>query len=322
MKILVSRFSSIGDIVLTTPVFRCIKKQRPETQIHFVTKKAYAGLLEHNPYIDKIWALDDDFQSLVTDLKKEKFELLVDLHNNLRTRRLKLSLGIKRVRFNKINWQKWLIVNTRINRLPEKHIVDRYLETVAQLKVTNDGLGLDFHIDPEAELPTEVTSGQAYVCFAIGGQHNTKKLPTEKIIALCNQINLPVYLIGGPEDQSVGKEIETQIDHVTSLCGQISIQQSARVIEHADWVISHDTGMMHIAAALNKKIVSIWGNTIPQFGMYPYRAHPDSLISEVENLSCRPCSKIGFEQCPKGHFSCMLNQDLDAIARPINEVHG
>jgi ADP-heptose:LPS heptosyltransferase len=318
VKLLITRFSSIGDIVLCTPVFRCIKEQLPEAEIHFVTKKAYAGLLAKNPYIDRIWVLGDSFSELATSLKAERFDRFIDLHNNLRTKRLSRALGLKRHAFNKINLAKWLIVNLKINRLPDVHIVDRYLATVHHLGVKNDGKGLDFHIPDETELPDALLGIGPFVCYAIGGQHNTKKMPLDRIVELTKTIHQPVVLIGGPEDERDGDEIAQQSSNVINLCGKVSINQSALVMKHSTYVISHDTGMMHIAAALQKKIVSIWGNTIPEFGMSPYQSNKDSMIAEVRNLSCRPCSKIGHDKCPKGHFKCMNNIDLRSIANKIN----
>ncbi|MEQ9415680.1 MAG: glycosyl transferase, partial [Cyclobacteriaceae bacterium] len=128
MKILIIRFSSIGDIVLTTPVIRVLKTQVDNAEIHYATKARFAGLLKENPYVDKLHLLDDKLGLLITDLKREKFDHIIDLHNNLRTRIIKFSLGVKSSSFNKLNWEKWLMVNLKINKLPSLHIVDRYLQ--------------------------------------------------------------------------------------------------------------------------------------------------------------------------------------------------
>lgn len=320
MKVLVVRFSSIGDIVLTTPVIRGLKNTYPEGEVHFVTKKAYTGLLDDNPYVDKIWSLEDDFNALLNDLKKEQFDVLVDLHNNLRTKRLKIGLGIKSYRLNKLNFRKWLLVNLKINRMPDKHIVDRYMDVVKPLNVQPDNRGLDYLLMGLIKLPEGIALPGDYICMAIGGQHETKKMPVDKIIALCRKINRTIVLIGGPEDAPAGEKIASEVGWVRNLCGKLSIRQSALVMRDSAWVISHDTGMMHIAAALGKKVASVWGNTVPAFGMYPYKPHPDSKIFEVEGLSCRPCSKIGHEKCPKGHFKCMNQQNLQEIARTIGGI--
>ncbi len=325
MKILILRFSSIGDIILTTPVIRCVKKQVPNVQVHFATKNAFVGLLNNNPYIDKIHGLGEDKKAFVNELKEENFDLIIDLHHNLRTFLLTFELRIQRYTFNKINFEKWLKTFFKIDILPYTHIVDRYLETVEPLGVLNDSRGLDFFIDAATNLDG-IKMPEHYFVYAIGGQHNTKKLPLPKQVELLMKIDSTVFLIGGKEDVDAGEALHLECRHAINLCGQLSIQQSALLMRGAAQVITHDTGMMHIAAALNKSIWSIWGNTIPGFGMTPYYTenglnsvydeipeNPKSIILQVDNLKCRPCSKIGYEKCPKGHFKCMNDLNFNKV---------
>ncbi|MVN78199.1 glycosyl transferase [Hymenobacter sp. HMF4947] len=316
MKILVLRFSSIGDIVLTTPVVRQLKTQLPGAQVHFATKPAYRSLLEANPYVDKLHLLAGSLGELVRELRAERFDFIVDLHNNLRTRLIRLQLpGVLGQAFDKLNWQKYLLVRFKINRLPPVHIVDRYRAAAAPLGIRDDGGGLDYFIPLGQEvvvaeaLPPGFRAGQ-YVAVAIGAQHATKRLPVEKLIELVHNLApRPVVLLGGPGDESTGHVIELAAKGlVFNGCGQFSLHQSASLVRQAQFVVSHDTGLMHIASAFKKEIFSVWGNTVPQFGMYPYRTRFEAL--EVLGLPCRPCSKIGFGKCPQGHFKCMRNQDL------------
>jgi len=305
-KFLIIRFSSIGDIVLTTPVVRCLKTQISDAEVHFVTKKQFKGLVENNPYIDKYFLLEKSLNDLLTDLKSENYDYVIDLHNNLRTSIIKLRLGVKAFSFDKLNWQKWLLVNLKINKLPNIHIVDRYLATLNDFGVVNDNKGLDYFI-PTITNPLNLEPN-SYVAFAIGGQHNTKKLPNHKIIELCSKINKTVVLLGGKEDETNGQEIADKVgEKVINYCGKCNLNQSAEIVRQSEYIITHDTGMMHIAAALKKKVISIWGNTVPEFGMYPYQT--EYKVIENKELSCRPCSKIGYKKCPKGHFKCM--EDLD-----------
>jgi len=314
VKVLVVRFSSIGDIVLCTPVVRCLKEQLPNAEIHFATKSAYGSLLDHNPYIQRVHTLGDDWDEFTSNLKTEKFDRIIDLHNNLRSRRLALDLGLKRSAFDKINIAKWLKVNLKIDRLPKVHIVDRYLETVKDLGVNNDGKGLDVFL-PEILDDTPLKRlPEKFICLALGGQHATKKLPQSSMEELLSKVEGTIVLIGGPEDEAIGERLAEIRPGVINLCGKLSLLQSALAINRSSTVITHDTGMMHIAAAFEKNVLSIWGNTIPSFGMTPYKAGPDSTLFEVKGLKCRPCSKIGYDRCPKGHFRCMLDQDLDSIA--------
>ncbi len=309
LKILVIRLSSIGDIVLTTPVVRCLKKQI-NAEVHFLTKKRFFCLLENNPYVHKLHAIEDRVESL----KAFSFDWIIDLHHNLRTSKVKRILGVPSKSFHKLNIQKWLLTNFKINRLPNKHVVDRYLDTVVHLGVTNDNVGLDYFLAKNETLPKELKLPEKYVALVIGGQHNTKILPTSRLKEICRKVNLPIVLVGGPEDQLRGEEIAQNQKEVINTCGDLSINQSAYLIKYAQKVITHDTGMMHIAAAFKKEIISIWGSTVPDFGMYPYLADEKSKTLELKNLSCRPCSKIGYKKCPLGHFKCMNQIDLNLLS--------
>ena len=306
LKILVVRFSSIGDIVLTTPVVRMLKTQL-NTEVHFLTKAPYVSLFKNNPYVDSVFQIDKSINEVISDLKKENYDYVIDLHSNLRTQILKLKLGVSAKSFNKLNWEKFLLTNFKTNILPDVHIVDRYLDTVKFLGITNDNKGLDFFLSNADKVDLNEFPND-YVAIVIGGQHATKILPTAKIISICKKLNKAVLLIGGPDDKARGDEI-SKASGAINTCGNHSLLQSAFLIKNSAYVISHDTGMMHIAAAFKKKIYSVWGNTIPEFGMYPYLSDKNSKMIEVKDLNCRPCSKIGYDKCPKGHFKCM--QEID-----------
>ena len=307
LKILVVRFSSIGDIVLTTPVVRMLKTQL-NAEVHFLTKSPFVSLFKNNPYVDSVFQIDKSINEVISDLKKENYDYVIDLHSNLRTQILKLKLGVIAKGFNKLNWEKFLLTNFKTNILPDVHIVDRYLDTVKFLGITNDNKGLDFFLSDADKVDLNEFPND-YVAFVIGGQHATKMLSTEKIISIINKLNESVVLIGGPEDFERGEQIFLATENTFNCCRKYNINQSAYLIKNAKHVIAHDTGMMHIAAAFKKKIYSVWGNTVPSFGMYPYLSDSNSKIIEVKDLSCRPCSKIGHEKCPKGHFKCM--QEID-----------
>jgi ADP-heptose:LPS heptosyltransferase len=324
-KILVIRFSSIGDIVLTTPVIRCLKTQLPDAEIHYLTKKQNLSLLQENPFLDRIWLYDHNFKELLPQLKAENFDFIVDLHKNVRSFQVKLCLRKPSGTFQKLNLKKWVIVNLRIDRLPRIHIVERYFEAVKSLGILNDRKGLDYFIPAGEEvdllsLPEPFRTG--FIAFVIGGKHTTKIFPEDKVTEVCRNLSRPVVLLGGKEDAERGQRIQQQTGNaVFNACGRFTINQSASLIRQSDKVITNDTGLMHIAAAFGKPILSIWGNTIPEFGMFPYLEGKESArsgIFEVKGLPCRPCSKIGFERCPKGHFRCMKDQDTDAMIKALN----
>ncbi|MDA0196042.1 MAG: glycosyltransferase family 9 protein [Bacteroidetes bacterium] len=331
MKFLIVRFSSIGDIVLTTPVIRALKLQIDNVEIHYCTKQVYHSILEDNPYIDQIHLLENSLFDLIKQLRAEKYDHIIDLHNNLRSFIVKCFVPGKASSLKKLNGLKWLMVNFKINLLPNIHIVDRYLETTRHLGVKKDTQGLDYFIPDKDNVENEwlpETHQKQYVAFAMGGKYATKRLPLNRMIELCDRINKPIILIGGTQDFETGEQIQMFFDKseasaqyekslselnkktiIFNGCGKFSINQSASLIKNAHVVFTHDTGMMHIAAAFRKKIFSFWGNTIPLFGMYPYMA-PFSVF-ENNKVDCRPCSKIGFNRCPKGHFKCMNDIDFN-----------
>ncbi len=324
VKFLVVRFSSIGDIVLTTPVVRCLKTQVKGAEVHYLTKKKYEPVIKGNPYVDKIYGLGDNFRDMVLELRNENYHYIIDLHRNLRTLRLKSRIRAIPFTFDKLNFKKWLFVNFRINKLPDIHIVERYLKSIAVFGVKSDNRGLDYFIpDNEtvdiAGINSELTKG--YIVFTAGAGHNTKRLPADMTIGLFNKIKYPVVMLGGQEDYENSELIANSSGNkVFNYCGKFSINQSASMVKQAKLVIAHDTGLMHIAAAFRKRIISIWGNTVPEFGMSPFLPAKDSYIIQVNGLKCRPCSKIGFDKCPKGHFKCMKDIETDKVADIANRL--
>ncbi len=320
-KFLIIRLSSIGDIVLTTPVIRCLRQQVPKATIHYLTKNVFLPLLQSNPNIDQLHGYGDDPKELIQILKKEKFDYIIDLHHNLRTLRIKKALKVKSFSFDKLNIEKWLLTAFKIDKLPGIHIVDRYLNTLSTFGIQNDGKGLDHFIPNSEGVPIEslpVSHRHGYIGLVVGAALATKQLPLSKLEDLCGALHEPIVLLGGKEDLETGSFLEKKFpEKIYNACGKFSIQESASLVAQARIIITHDTGLMHIAAALCKPIISIWGNTIPAFGMtayYPKDFPAFHRICEVADLSCRPCSKIGHKKCPKGHFNCMMKQDIPLIA--------
>lgn len=320
MKILIIRFSSIGDIVLTSPVIRVLKKQLG-AEVHFLTKAHYSELLSANPYINKVHSYSGNFKMTLSILNEEAFDMIIDLHNNLRTLRFKMALGLPSKSFYKANIEKWLMVNFKINRLPEKHIVDRYLETVEALGVKNDGDGLDFFYKVRQAFKTEINLPSSYICIALGAAHKTKQIPSEITKFVVQNKSNNFVLIGGKDVTLQGEVLAKGNSNVINLAGKISISESAELINRSAVLLTGDTGMMHIGAALKKRMLVVWGNTIPAFGMYPY--YGSNIIpyigKEVE-ISCRPCSKTGYSECPKSHFKCMMNHSEQQITQSLEEL--
>ena len=316
MKILIIRFSSIGDIVLTSPVIRCIKQQVNNAEVHFITKTIYKEIVCNNPHLTKVHCINDSVNEINEALLEEKFDLIIDLHDNLRSHQVSKLLGVKTYRYNKQRFKRFLLIQFKIDAL-KNHVVDRYFSAVKKLNVIHDGKGLDYFINEKEEiLPAQLpfTHIAGYAVIVIGAKHFTKRIPLEKLAALCQKITIPIILLGGKEDAYTGTQLEA-IDKfkIYNACGNYSINQSASVLKRAKFVITPDTGMMHIAAAFQKRIIAVFGSTDKRLGFVPYQNNSNTAIIENTTLGCRPCHKHGLEKCPKVHFKCMNDLDMQKV---------
>ena len=315
----------MGDVVLTTPVPRILKKEFPKSVIHFITKYEYSYIYNNNINVDKVISFKNNILEILSNLRDEKYDLIIDLHNNLRSNFLKLFLFKRSITYKKYFIKRWLFTNLKIN-FKVKHIAISYIETLLKINVLDDGEGLDFYFNNKAnkiKLPSSFKMGFSVV--VVGAKHKTKRLTNNKLIELCDKINGPIILLGGKDEVSTSKKIENFFKYsetsireklnkktlIYNLCGKLNIEESAFVINLSDKVFTHDTGLMHIAAALKKKIISIFGSTHSDLGFYPFRSKFS--IIENKNLSCRPCTKIGYSNCPVGHFKCMKDIKIEII---------
>ena len=320
MRLLFIRFSSIGDIVFTTPAIRCAKQQIPGVEIHFLTKAAMKAVTIGNPYIDHFHYFDKDLQATINQLKACKFDYIIDLHKNYRTYKIQKALGVPSLSYKKLSLQKFVLTKLHLNFMPMRHIVDRCLDALSSLGVVNDGKGLDYFIPKEttinaAALPASFESG--YIALVIGASYSTKKLRLSALQNLCHKIPYPIVLIGGKADEAEGAAVEAiNPIKVWNACGKFNLHESALLVKQARTVISHDTGFLYIACAFHKKTVAIWGATSPALQVEPYYpTNTDMYFNAiVPNLTCQPCSNYGTNHCPQGHFACMQQQDLQSIA--------
>ena len=323
MKILVIRFSSLGDVVLTSPVVRCVKEQLIDVELFFLTKPGCVPLLKYNPYIDHIVELQDDLRKTIEEIRGYDIDCIVDLHNNHRSRIVRSSLGCRSYVYGKENFHKFLYVLTKQDFMSGRHVVDRYFETVKSIGVHNDGKGLDCYL-PE-ELRTEIGERRTekpkvpYVAVACGAQHYTKQMPVDKIAQMCSLIESPVLLLGDKSDAlRITSHNSDWTGNVVNLCGETSLMQSAALVRDSAVVVTPDSAMMHLAAAFKRPTIAVWGGTTPTFGFSSYGTlHWDYV---VKGLRCHPCSRMGKEKCPRGHLKCMMEQDWNGIARKVNET--
>jgi ADP-heptose:LPS heptosyltransferase len=326
MKILVARFSSIGDIVLTSPVLRALATQYPGAEVHVATKACYTDLVRFSPHVAKVHGLQGNWTSFVAALRQERFDVLVDLHGSLRSWRLARALRVKRHCYAKRALKRWALVRFKLDLLRGEHVVSRYFQAVRCLDVVDDGEGLELHVPPNravdrATLPATHRNG--YTVLAIGATHATKRLPVHKLVALALEVRGPIVLVGGDAEMEAARAVTAAVgDRAYDAVGRCDLLGSASLIRGAEAVIAHDSAAMHMASAFRRPLVSVWGGTVPALGMGPYPQGPGPTvrIAEVEGLDCRPCCKIGRPVCPRGHFACMERQDVVQIARFAREV--
>lgn len=326
-RILLVRFSSIGDIVLTFGVATTIKSMYPNCSVDFVTKAGFKDLLRACEAINHVYTLETSLNELRKKIDFTQYDAILDLHHNLRTRLLLRFQFGKVYRFPKNNLDKWLLTTFKVKPKYIRHITERYIDTLrVYTKTSITGITPKYIIPKEAKIDIEQSlqlAPKKYVAIAIGAQFATKKLPLDLLIDLVNKIQFPVLLLGGKEDTNDAEQIISAVNKkdVYSVAGSATIHESAWMLKNAKCLITHDTGLMHIGAIFDLSMMVIWGNTTPDFGMYPYNWQQGSIeFFQSENLSCRPCSKIGYQQCPKGHFKCMRNQDIDLLANRVNTI--
>jgi ADP-heptose:LPS heptosyltransferase len=332
MRLLIIRLSSIGDIVFTTAAIRCAKEQIPGVEIHFLTKKSLKAVTEANPYIDHFHYHDKNLAETIASLKAANLDMIIDLHSNFRTFRIKKSLGLPAHTYKKLSLQKWVLTRFGINLLPDTHIVQRSLDPLKLLGVQNDGKGMDYFVPASISLKSNdiPTSHQAgYIALVIGASYATKKIPVEQLKQLCALISVPIILIGGKEDTKEGEAVAAEDTiKIYNATGKFNLHESALLVKGAKMVISNDTGFLHIACAFHKKTIAIWGATSPALQVEPYYALSDLQNGQemyfnaiVPNLPCQPCSKYGTKTCPQGHFACMKKQDLSFIAEKAMQYY-
>ena len=324
MKALVICGDSIGDTVFSTPVLRALKVQLDNIELQGLFNPSALFLMEENPYVDFSHSYEGPLLKLMRRLRAQRFDVVVNLRRDWKTRLLVLLLGVRNVSVQTDRWRQWLMIHLKINHLRNGHLVEKMMDAVAPLGVKMDELGLDYFI-PERDwvsrswLPDQFRSN--YIVFMLTAPFATRKLPVDRMLELCDKINRPIILLGTPEDHETGELIDRFFDKGMSLvyeegllelnkktivynaCGKFNFNQMASVVKQASAVFMFDCDFIPVASALKKEIYGLWGNTILLFGRYPYRTKFSAL--ESNSVMCRPCSSGGFDKCPKKHFKCM-----------------
>lgn len=310
-KILIIRFSAIGDIVLTSPVMRVLQEGLDGgAELHMVVRKRYLPVVEHNPRLSKVFSFDSTVQEVMDDLEKEGYDYVIDLQNNLRSNLIKKRLGVLSFTVEKKNLAKfiWIKFGFKWN-IP--HVVSRYLDTLKAFGLSDDGKGLEFVIPSSVhvDLPFE-----NYTAVVIGANHFGKRPDASNWASIIHRIPGNVVLVGGREEEMMSTALSTE-SRIFSVVNQLNLMESAWVVKQAKMVVVGDTGLMHIAAAFGKNILSLWGCTRPGLGMSPWRTGENSVMIEPKGRGDRPCSKLG-DSCKFGQLNrCIHEIDLNELEK-------
>lgn len=302
VKILIIRLSSLGDILLTTPVIRSLKRSKSNSQLDVLVKKQYSDAVKNNPHINQILTYSNhNFTELKKTVSNSKYDLIIDLQGNLRSRLLCFGASSSVLRINKPSIKKWLLVNTKIDLLGDFSIPKLYAET-AEIKLDNDGLEI-FISD---QVKPRIIESRKYIGICPGSRHKTKMWPAEYYTELGIKLSLDgfqILVFGGKDEKAICEKISNEIPEAVNLQTENDLLQMASELKLCKLVISNDSGLMHTAAAVKTPVVSLFGSTVRSFGFSPYGVQ--NLIIENIGLNCRPCSHVGLDKCPKRHFSCM-----------------
>jgi len=311
----------MGDIVLTSPVLRLLKTKL-KAEVSFLTKSKFASLLEHNPNVDQVFVLRDKVQKTIVELKKEEFDLIIDLHKNIVSFRIKLLLGVSSLTYDKKTFDKIRILKFRNTSIVSSAVAERYIEALSSLGVVDDGLGLEYHGSSEVNQKDARVTQKKKIVIVIGGTYFTKRIPTKLVLELVQNQNWYYQLLGGTDVDPLLAHVENE--NCYNGIGELSWHESASLIQGADLVITGDTGLMHVAAAYQKPVIVIWGSTASNFGFYPYYGSlsKQRFISIEQELSCRPCSKYGKANCPLGHMNCLNLTKASEVFQAIETLLG
>jgi heptosyltransferase-2 len=343
-KILIIRFSSLGDIVLTSPLISSLKKLFPEYQIDFLVREQYSELVRFNPNITKIITFDvEEGLSGLWKLRKkifsEKYDIILDIHNNIRSKFIRYGYGIpifsksRILKINKNQFIRFLLVHFKINLYPKpshkiRKVWQKYVLTAQPLGINYAGnkIALFFTLVEESFAENYLKKHkikEKFIVVAPGAKHLTKRWPPDFFAKLIKKLNLEFdlrfLLVGGSEDEKIEKEIMNDIDSdkVVSIIGKTSILQTAALIKRASCFIGNDSGLVHVASAFGVPTIAIFGSTVEAFGFFP--ENPNAVVVENKGLICRPCTHIGKKKCPKNHFKCLKEIEIEDIINILRE---
>ena len=319
-QILIVRLSSLGDILLTTPILRALKNKYNECEISFLCRKEYLSAVETNLNIKNCFSLEIGVneEELSQKIQNFNFDMIIDLQNNLRSRNILKNLNIPIYKFKKPTIKKFLLVNFKLNFF--KHylsIPELYTKSIPGLELDDEGVDLFI---PES-LKTSLTSREKYIGFIPGSKHFSKRWPDEyftQLGKLLNKYSYTIVLFGGKDDLEICAKIATRITKVNNLCNDNDLYQTAVDMKMCSLIIGNDSGLMHVASSMFIPLIVLFGSSVEEFGFAPYRR--ESVILQNDIIKCRPCSHFGKDECPKRHFKCMIDLTPNLVFEKIKKV--
>ena len=316
-NILAVRFSSIGDILLTTPLFRAIRRTHPGARVTVLTKREFVPLLSHNPNVSHVIGLapGGSLLRLAAELRGDEYTHLLDLHDNLRSRALRVLVPGRWRGYPKHRWARALLIHGKRNRYRDRRPVpERYFSAVRDLGVGPDRGPPEFFVGAEATdqvgdwlVSAGLEAEPNIVAMAPGAAHATKRWPLEhwrRLIGTAVKDGLAVVIVGGPGDAALAAALSDGAGaRVANAAGAFGLQATGALLKRARALVSGDTGVMHMATGVGTPVVALFGPTVEAFGFFPYTR--DATVLELP-LPCRPCSSQGGPRCPLGHHRCLV----------------
>lgn len=354
-KILIIRLSSIGDIILTTGVINFIKDLYPKAELYYLTVENFASIVENNNKIKSVIYYKKNLnftqqqkykKNLLDNLQINKFDLIIDLHNNFRSKIFRYGIFHNLVQIKKNRLRKILLVNFKPlfnliykkNQMSKYHTFDNYIKPIIKYagQLNNESKIIQKYKHTEIQnnlsenfgLNNKLEFVKNSIIIAPGAKHFTKRLPAQKYVELSLKLlakyeKLNIIFLGGKEEIEIGKSIIDKIinseannqnndfsSRIFNFIGELSLLESMSLISESKGILCNDSGIMHLASATKTPIIATFGSTTQELGFTPLSGNFQIIEKDIE---CRPCSHIGLDKCHKGHFKCMNDIQTDEI---------
>lgn len=335
-KILIIRLSSIGDIILVSPLIRLVRKRFPQANIDMVVGAEFEELISFNPNLNRVILFNRQtglrgLLKLCKKIRQERYDLIIDLHKKIRSFLICLTSGAKqRASYNKHSFLRFLLVKFKINRYSDIPFTSNlYLKSLQRFDIEDDGQGLDLYITPSKERVIldllrrkGISKEDILIGLAPGAHWYTKRWLKERYIELSNFLiqnkKAKIVILGGREEVKLSDEIKASLlSEPITVTDSLSLMETAALLKRCKILISNDTGIMHMAAAVKTPVVAIFGPTVKEFGYYPYRVD-NRVISK--DLPCRPCSTKGSSKCKINTFDCMRLISTNEVLEAVEEL--